>query len=521
MATLAELVEEHTDLEGPVVAHLHRLVAGWGVLSDLSFSDLLLFAPVTKGAPDKTVPDRFVVLGQIRPTTNQTLHLDDLVGTVMSAVERPVLPRAWSVGGVVEGEVAIPRRSEFARLVCIPVRWQGEMVAIMTRESAMSVGRRPGVLERVYMEVFDRLARMISNGEFPFPVDEDDVTEVPRVGDGVLVLDASARVDYASPNAVNALHRMGVYSGIEGVRLDEAGLAQSAVSLSYQTKLPAVEELVFGADTAVAIRCVPLLDHGAVTGALVLMRDVSDLRRRDRLLLSKDAAIREVHHRVKNNLQTISSLLRIQSRRMPEGQARHALEESERRVRSIAVVHEILSRDTNDEVDFNDILPSLVRMAEDLGSTEHPVRIRYAGEAGELPAAVATPLAVVITELLQNAAEHAIPASEPKTGTETGTGTGTGTEETMVGGDGADEPGLQVTVELRREDDHLRVYVRDNGVGLPPDFTIDNTTSLGLSIVRGLVRTQLGGTISMRTDGGTVVELEIPVEATAEDLASL
>ena len=507
MATLAELVEEYTDLEGPVVAHLHRLVAGWGVLSDLSFSDLLLFAPVTKGAPfNNGLPDRFVVLGQIRPTTNQTLHLDDLVGTVMSATDRPVLPRAWSVGSVVEGEVAIPRRSEFARLVCIPVRWQGEMVAIMTRESAMSVGRRPGVLERVYMEVFDRLARMISNGEFPFPVDEDDVTEVPRVGDGVLVLDASARVDYASPNAVNAMHRMGVYSGIDGLRLDEAGLAQSAVSLSYQTKLPTAEELVFGSDTAVAIRCVPLLDHGSITGALVLLRDVSDLRRRDRLLLSKDAAIREVHPRVKNNLQTISSLLRIQSRRMPEGQARHALEESERRVRSIAVVHEILSRDTTDEVDFNDILPSLVRMAEDLGSPDHPVHITYKGEAGELPASVATPLAVVITELLQNAAEHAIPASEHRAD---------------MGDTVADHPALQVTVELRREDDQLRVFVRDNGVGLPSDFAIENTTSLGLSIVRGLVRTQLGGTISMRNEDGTVVELDIPVEATAEDLESL
>jgi two-component sensor histidine kinase len=510
MATLAELVEEYTDLEGPVVGHLHRLVAGWDVLSDLSFSDLLLFVPVTKGAADT-----FVVLGQIRPTTNQTLHLDDLVGTVMTATDRPVLPRAWAVGSVVEGEVAIPRRSEFARLVCIPVRWQGDLVAIMTRESAMSVGRRPGVLERVYMEVFDRLARMISNGEFPFPVDEDSVTEVPRVGDGVLILDGSARIDYASPNAVNAMHRMGVYSGLEGVRLDEAGLAQSAVSLAYQTKLPAAEELVFGSDTAVVIRCVPLLDHGSVTGSLVLMRDVSDLRRRDRLLLSKDAAIREVHHRVKNNLQTISSLLRIQSRRMPEGDARHALEESERRVRSIAVVHEILSRDTTDEVDFNDILPSLVRMAEDLGSPDHPVRISYKGEAGELPAAVATPLAVVITELLQNAAEHAI----PRAGATHGTSHEPASEQ--IRALSGSSPALHVEVELHREDDRLRVFVRDNGVGLPPDFAIENTSSLGLSIVRGLVGTQLGGTISMRNDGGTVVELEIPVEGTSEDLASL
>ena len=207
--------------------------------------------------------ERFVVLGQIRPTTNQTLHLEDLVGSVLGA-DRPVLSRAWHLGSVVEGEVAIPRRGEPGRLVCIPVRWQGQLVALLTRESALAVGRRPGQLERVYIEVFDRLARMISQGEFPFPVDEVVTAETPRVGDGVLVLDATARIDFASPNAVNALHRMGVYSGIEGVRLEEAGLDETAVSLSYQTRLPATEEVSDG-DTALVIRCVPLLDGGTMT----------------------------------------------------------------------------------------------------------------------------------------------------------------------------------------------------------------------------------------------------------------
>ncbi len=79
MATLAELAQEYTDLEHPVVEHLQRLVAGWGVLSDLCFADLLLFAP-TRGRHDE-----FVVLGQVRPTTSQTLHLEDLVGQVFGA----------------------------------------------------------------------------------------------------------------------------------------------------------------------------------------------------------------------------------------------------------------------------------------------------------------------------------------------------------------------------------------------------------------------------------------------------
>ena len=98
---------------------------------------------------------------------------------------------------------------------------------------------------------------------------------------------------------------------------------------------------------------------------MILLRDVTDVRRLDRLLLSKDAAIREVHHRVKNNLQTISSLLASRRAGWATRPARAALHEAERRVRSIALVHEILSRDPGDQVPFAEIVGSLVQMAED------------------------------------------------------------------------------------------------------------------------------------------------------------
>jgi two-component system, sensor histidine kinase PdtaS len=492
VATFAELVREQTDLSERVVAHLQRLVASWGTLSDLCFADLMLLAPVAGR------PDAFVILGQVRPTTNRTLHLSDHVGRIMDERERPLVARGWRLGSVVEGEVEIPARNERARLICIPVRWQGEMVAVLTRESALTVGRRPGELERTYVEVFDRIARMISAGDFPFPVDEEASGEMPRVGDGVLVLDAATRVEFASPNAVNALHRMGLYTSIDGLRLDEAGLGQASVDLAFETRLPATEEVSHDADASIVIRCVPLIDHARVTGALVLLRDVTELRRRDRLLLSKDAAIREVHHRVKNNLQTISSLLRLQSRRLPPGEGRSALEESERRVRSIALVHEILSRDVVDQVHFDDILPSLVRMAEDLGSPERPVRITSSGEAGDVPASVATPLAVVVTELLQNSVEHGFPP------------------EVDLPADG-----LHVDLRLIRTGAELSLRVSDNGVGLPPHFRIEDSNSLGLSIVRGLVGTQLGGTISMHTAEGTVVDLVIPLDQVDDDLESI
>src|SRR5207244_9790172 len=122
--------------------------------------------------------------------------------------------------------------------------------------------------------------------------------------------------------------------------------------------------------------------HGKVTGAVVILRDITDLRRRDRLLLSKDATIREVHHRVKNNLQTISSLLRIQGRRLENPEAKLAIEESVRRIRSIALVHETLSRASGEELEFDQILRQLTRMAEEgLVMPDHAVHIEVVGDA--------------------------------------------------------------------------------------------------------------------------------------------
>ena len=368
----------------------------------------------------------------------------------------------------------------------------------MTRESPLTVGRRPGLLEREYVELFDRFARMIADGLFPFASDEAAVTEEsPRVGDGVIVLDEGGRVSYGSPNAVNALHRMGVFTNVEGMRFDELGVEDTAVQRAFATCLPVIEEVEGRPDVIVLVRCIPLLSMGELTGAVVLLRDVTDLRRRDRLLVSKDATIREIHHRVKNNLQTISSLLRLQGRRLPPGEGRTALRESERRIRSIAIVHEILSRESGDQVPFDEIVRSLVRMTEDAIVSGRPIKLHVEGDAGDLSADLATPLAVVLAELLQNAIEHAFEGAEsesparPKHGSSDGAG--------------------RVDLILDNDGRRLLVQVRDDGQGLPEGSSIDDTTSLGLSIVRDLVRSQLSGSIEMRRDGGTLVELRIPV----------
>jgi two-component system, sensor histidine kinase PdtaS len=496
VAGLAELARAHARLDTEGVAHLQRLVASWGPLADLCFADLLLFVPVAGHDGN-----RFVVVGQIRPTTNQTVYRKDFVGTQVDDVTRPLVARAYRTGEIVEGEINLAPEHERVRVLTIPVCWKGEVIGVCSRESLPSIGRQPGELERTYVAVFQRFARMISRGAFPFDAENVETEVAPRVGDGALVLGPDARVQYASPNAVSALHRIGVHASTDGVRLGEIGLEEAAIRTSFETAMPVTEEIERGPDTTVLLRCMPLIDEGEVTGALLLLRDISELRRRDRLLISMDATIREIHHRVKNNLQTISSLLRLQGRRLESPEAKVAIEESVRRIRSIALVHETLSRETGDDVAFNEIVRPLVRMVEEgLLTPERPMRFTVDGDAGKLPARLATPLAVVLTELLQNAVDHAFP--EPPDG------------ET------ADEG--RVVVSLDNDDEVLRLTVVDNGVGLPADFSIDSSTGLGLSIVRSLVVSQIEGSISMSTrpsgeapehgGPGTRVELVVPLD---------
>ena len=121
-------------------------------------------------------------------------------------------------------------------------------------------------------------------------------------------------------------------------------------------------------DTTLILRAIPLRPTGEHIGALVLLRDVTDLRRRDRELVTKDATIREIHHRVKNNLQTVAALLRLQARRIDVPEGREALEEAVRRVGSIAIVHETLSQAFDEFVDFDDVADRLRVMVAEVSS---------------------------------------------------------------------------------------------------------------------------------------------------------
>ncbi len=538
MPTLTDLASR-AGIRGPDLDWLHALISDWLLLADLSFADLVLWAPLRggsqsggdagqsggdagqSGARDVTgspvsAPEgagesaasswpqgaRWIALAQMRPTTAPTALPDDIVGSTRHGAEQPLLAAAYTERRVCrEGDPewtrGVPVRHE-----TIPVTCDGRMVAVIERSTNLSFARTPSRLDLAYLKAADDLTQMVAAGMFPSPGEEPVLVRSPRVGDGLLRLSRSGKVTYASPNALSAYRRLGLTADLVGKQLGPltarllAGRVPRDDSLMVAASGRAHAETEIDANgSVVQLRTIPLIVDSERAGALILLRDVTELRHRERELLTKEATIREIHHRVKNNLQTVAALLRLQARRLHAPEARAALDEAVRRVGSIAMVHETLSRVPDEIVDFDEIAGRVAMMAGEVSAPEIRVTPRLLGEFGLLPALVATPLALVLTELLQNALQHGL--SRPGQGTASGF----------------------LEISAVRTPGRLTVTVSDNGAGLPAEFDLDSTTSLGLQIVRTLVLTELSGRLEIapRPGGGTRVLVELPLELQLAD----
>ena len=235
MPTLAELAHDHTELNSDAIEHLTALVSEWGMLADFCFADMLLYVPVSEG--------KWLITAQVRAATGQTLYHTDYVDTWASESEKILLDQCFSSGQIAQGEIFVQAIGGPANMLVVPVSFEGSTIAVLTREWVTDNARKSGQLESTYAEIFAKFVEMVAEGLFPFDGRLADASVAPRVGDGAIVLDATTRVRYASPNAVSALHRAGVSTNAIGQTLAELGVAESAARNAFERKEPVIEEI--------------------------------------------------------------------------------------------------------------------------------------------------------------------------------------------------------------------------------------------------------------------------------------
>jgi two-component sensor histidine kinase len=485
MLTLSEIVAEHAVLADDDVEWLQDLVREGQIVADLSLADIAMWVRTTDGT--------WVAVALFRSSTASTVFYRDIVGTRISDTWEKLVDECERRGVMVEPTEPIWFDETATQVRAIPIRRSGgsNPIAVLTRHTLVS-GNPTNRQSKSFIESAEQIYSMIAEGDFPDPSQRElPKLGAPRASDGLIKLDPEGTVTYASPNALSVFNRLGYSTPMEGTNLVEVVTrlgntqelaADEMLPMVIGGRVPWQADFQVGQMTTV-VRGIPLRHDGERIGAILLLRDVTDLRRQERELSSKNATIREIHHRVKNNLQTVASLLRIQSRRTKAMDVKEALAQAMRRIEAIAVVHDALASGLAQTVDFDEVAARVAPLAAEVAGTGGPtIRPVLEGEFGFLPSEFATPLAIVLTELITNAVEHGLP----------------------------DVAGGSVVIRAERASDRLKVAVIDNGRG------IDLSTvgqGLGTQIVTTLVNNELTADIDWANgaDGGTVVSIDIPL----------
>lgn len=468
------------------------LVGDWQLIADLAFADIVLWMP--------TFDERgYVAVAHARPSSAATLFYRDFVGQPIRASWREQVHAAFETRQIVDSHATNWYTDSPTRVSAIPVMRRLHSnattlapvpVAIITKHSNLGDARTPGRQELTFNDCAKDLLAMVASGDFPdLGAPTGPRRGAPRASDGLIRLGSDGVVTFVSPNALSAFNRMGYDGELEGRSLAEVvtGLIGDAHEVDESLPLVVTGRAPWRTDIEVhavtlSMRTIPVRSRGVRSGAIVLCRDVTELRHQEQSLITKDATIREIHHRVKNNLQTVAALLRIQARRSKSAEAKDALSNAERRVAAIAVVHDTLSEGLSQSVDFDEVLDrTLVLTTEVASGSSAPVRAERVGSFGELPSGYATPLALALTELVTNAIEHGL--------------------------DGRENGVVQIVAE--RSPRALTVRVIDNGRGIT-EGTIGS--GLGTQIIRTLIQGELSGTIDWAsTEQGTVVTIDVPL----------
>ena len=490
MSTLSQLINDHGVPNKANIEWLTRLQSEWQLVADLLFADLVLWVPTKDGS--------FVAVGHARPSSAATVFYRDISGEPIRKEWLATVKQAFDSAQIVEQKSSDTVAGLPTRFSAIPVQKELSLatednsgpIAVITRHTNLSESRTPNKIQLNYVSCGNELLSMITEGTFPdYSSPTGRRRGAPRANDGLLRLDVDGNVTFASPNGLSAFSRLGIEGEIEGKSLAEVATKIVKEQSTVDESLPLVltgkapwRADLESADVTLSVRAIPLMKAGSRTGAIVLCREITELRRQEQQLLTKDATIREIHHRVKNNLQTVASLMRVQMRRTTSDEAKEALDQAIRRVSAIALVHNTLAEGFSDEVNFDEVFESSMRLVGELATdSSREIKLRIDGKFGQLDSQLATPLAVALTEVVTNAASH-----------------------------GLGEHGGSILITPRQSAKQLTIEVEDNGVGIDKDAI---GKGLGTQIIKTLIEGELRGKISWFSpkDGGTKVAISIPL----------
>lgn len=440
---------------------LQNMLPALGLASDIARAKLTVFLPDS----DKKF---FNIYKQIRPLTLLGEAGADMTGQRVRCLEEPLVARAMQqnipVTGKREWKLGI-----FSSFRVFPLR--------------DGFGKCFGAIS---FDTDDPDEVMLRTAlDFLMSVPVGSVRQYERLSpeDGLMVVDAQ-KVIIAVNNKARHIFQVLHVADVLGRRTNDLAINWPLVGMVIDTGI-AESKQFFMHGRLLMMKVLPVPARPKSNCAIVILQDITELHKKDEELLIKSAVIKEIHHRVKNNLQTIVSLLRLQERRTESSEAKSILQDCIGRVNSIAVVHEYLSQQGDGMIDVGKVAKSIYQaLVSSMLNSDFVLETDFATDNVLLPSEKATSIALILNELLQNAIEHAF----------------------------AGRTNGKLTVRFNDSGSCYELLIADNGVGLPPDFSWQQSSSLGLKIIKTMAEADLKGSFALvpLADGGVQASVIIP-----------
>ena len=492
-----DAVNSCTGITEQDLARLRRIELGMPIVADLSRADLFLYCRLTDHDA--------VAVAQAQPHSVSPVHSETWLGRQVSSAEKPVVLRALSHGRYTRGDMTLiprgaPVMQEVHPIFGVDDKTVIGVLSIETNliERERHLRRREPFQTAVRLLQYMLLEGWLEGAEHLTPFGEHD---------GALVIDAQHRLTYISGVATNLYRKLGYMGELVGERISNLETDDDAFLLRVLNERKCIEDEVKEQQRIWIKKGIPLLatsphapfelrlktllplggERSRLVGVIMTVHDQTDERLREQELNIKSTMIQEIHHRVKNNLQTIAALLRLQARRVTSPEAEQVLQESINRILSVAVVHEFLSRRDSNVINFRDVSSRIIgQIQQGLLDPDKTIRLELNGPSIYLPPQQTTACALVVNELVQNSIEH-------------------GFENKASG---------TIAINLIDHGDAVSIEVVDDGGGLPVNFDLGHDVSLGLRIVQTLATDDLKGRFELKSSGaGTAAAVVFPKTA--------
>ena len=462
---LENLCEKYTDLSTDDLTVLAGVAAGLPLFSRLTGADLFVDCLIKNG-------QNAVVVAECKPGQVRSVISKSVIGEIVDKSTEPAVLRTLHSGLETRELKSLTVEQRAVSQSAVPIfNASGRIIGALVSETFLPEDSEPPTERSVFPPPSGRKA---AAGSAALPTDSL-LALIQPINDAIIIFDRDWRALHLNKAAADFYKTLGYLDEIQGMHIDNLILDRELYDEVKLGKKDAGKEITHGSLT-LHIQCV-FINHGAEANMALIISDLSELRAKDRELILRSVAMQEIHHRIKNNLQTIASILRLQARRSRDDNTRHALNENISRILSIAATHEILAKKGLDCLEINGLLgrikDNILRYGLPVGKS---IKVTVAGDAFQVMSSVATTVALVVNELLSNALEHAF----------------------------VDRDQGEVLISISYGSPKASISVEDNGIGF--NFSQVRDESLGFGIVRALIKDTLGGemNISSREDGSRI-----------------